>query len=131
MVSVAGGLCPAFAGTTGSSTKTSATARARSAPHLGDARPPNRVPLCLSTGPLPEDAEDVAASEAVVGVVFDVLRGYDVADDVLVDATRTLRAGLHGFVALEAAGGYAMARPVGDSLAWWLDSLDRALASAG
>jgi AcrR family transcriptional regulator len=81
--------------------------------------------------PLPDDAEDVAASEAVVGVVFDVLRGYDVADEVLVDATRTLRAGLHGFVALEAAGGYAMARPVGDSLAWWLDSLDRALADAG
>lgn len=81
--------------------------------------------------PLPEDAEDVAASEAVVGVVFDVLRGYDVDDEVLVDATRTLRAGLHGFVALEAAGGYAMARPVGDSLAWWLDSLDRALATSG
>src|SRR5690606_18765289 len=79
--------------------------------------------------PLPEDADDVAASEAVVGVVFDVLRGYDVEDDVLVDATRTLRAGLHGFVALEAAGGYKMARPVSESLAWWLDSLDRALAS--
>jgi AcrR family transcriptional regulator len=81
--------------------------------------------------PLPEDAEDTAASEAVVGVVFGVLRGYDVGDDVLVDATRTLRAGLHGFVALEAAGGYALARPVGDSVDWWLDSLDRALASAG
>ena len=73
----------------------------------------------------------MAASEAVVGVVFSVLRGYDVADEVLVDATRTLRAGLHGFVALEAAGGYAMARPVSDSLAWWLDSLDHALATTG
>lgn len=81
--------------------------------------------------PLPDDADDVAASEAVVGVVFGVLRGYDVDDDALVDATRTLRAGLHGFVALEAAGGYALARPVGDSLAWWLDSLDRALATSG
>ncbi len=80
--------------------------------------------------PLPDDDEDVAASEAVVGVVFDVLRGYDVGDDVLVDATRTLRAGLHGFVALEAGGGYALARPVGDSLDWWLDSLDRSLATA-
>ena len=79
--------------------------------------------------PLPDDAADVASTEAVVGVVFDVLRGYDVGDDVLVDATRTLRAGLHGFVALEAAGGYAMARPVGDSMAWWLDSLDRALSA--
>lgn len=81
--------------------------------------------------PLPTDADDVAASEAVVGVVFDVLRGYDVGDDVLVDATRTLRAGLHGFVALEAAGGYAMERRVDDSMAWWLGSLDRALASGG
>jgi len=81
--------------------------------------------------PLPDDADDVAATETVVAVVFDVLRGYDVHDDVLVDATRTLRAGLHGFVALEAAGGYAMARPVGDSMDWWLDSLDRALATAG
>lgn len=73
----------------------------------------------------------MAASDAVVTVVFDVLRGYDVGDDVVVDATRTLRAGLHGFVALEAAGGYRMARPVDASLGWWLDSLDRALASAG
>ena len=81
--------------------------------------------------PRPEDAEDAAATEAVVSVVFDVLRGYDVDDDVLVDATRTLRAGLHGFVALEAVGGFAMARPLGDSMAWWLDSLDGALATAG
>ena len=79
--------------------------------------------------PLPDDAVDVTASDAVVQVVFDVLRGYDVGDDVLVDATRTLRAGLHGFVALEAAGGYAMARPVEASMSWWLDSLDAALAA--
>lgn len=79
--------------------------------------------------PLPDDAADVAATEAVVQVVFDVLRGYDVNDDALIDATRTLRAGLHGFVALEAAGGYAMARPVDASMAWWLDSLDRALSA--
>lgn len=79
--------------------------------------------------PQAADADDVAASEAVVGVVFDVLRGYPVDDDVLIDATRTLRAGLHGFVALEAAGGYAMARSVEDSMGWWLGSLESALAT--
>lgn len=79
--------------------------------------------------PEPDDDEDVAASEEVVGVVFDVLRGYRVSDDVLVDATRTLRAGLHGFVGLEKAGGFALPRPLRASMAWWLDSLDRALSS--
>lgn len=79
--------------------------------------------------PAPDDDRDVTASEEVVGVVFDVLRGYQVSDETLVDATRTLRAGLHGFVALEQAGGYAMPRPVRDSMAWWLDSLDRALSA--
>lgn len=79
--------------------------------------------------PAPGDTEDEAASAAAVEVVFDALRGYVVADDVLVDATRTLRAGLHGFVALDAAGGYALDRPVDASLDWWLASLDRALAA--
>ena len=81
--------------------------------------------------PVPGDAEDEAASGAVVRVVFDALRGYGDDDDVLVDATRTLRAGLHGFVALDAAGGYALPRPLDASMDWWLDSLDRALSEPG
>ncbi len=80
--------------------------------------------------PVPGDAEDEAASAAVVRVVFDALRGYGGDEDRLVDATRTLRAGLHGFVALEAAGGYALPRPLDASMDWWLDSLDRALTGA-
>ncbi|MGN6577920.1 MAG: TetR/AcrR family transcriptional regulator [Nocardioides sp.] len=78
--------------------------------------------------PTPGDTEDEAASAAVVQVVFDALRGYGDDEDLLVDATRTLRAGLHGFVALDAAGGYALPRPLDASMHWWLDSLDRALA---
>ena len=78
--------------------------------------------------PAADDSDDQEASAAVVGVVFDVLRGYGADDDTLVDATRTLRAGLHGFAALDAAGGYALSRPLDDSVAWWLDSLDAALS---
>jgi AcrR family transcriptional regulator len=83
------------------------------------------------SAPAAGDAEDESASAAVVTVVFDALRGYGDDEDLLVDATRTLRAGLHGFVALEAAGGYALPRPLDASMGWWLDSLDRALTEAG
>lgn len=76
------------------------------------------------------DSEDEEASAAAVQVVFDALRGYGVSEDTMVDATRTLRAGLHGFVALDAAGGYALPRPLAASMDWWLDSLDRALTDA-
>ncbi len=80
------------------------------------------------SAPEPGDTEDEEASAAAVQVVFGVLRGYGVADDTLVDATRTLRAGLHGFVVLDRAGGFALPRPVGASLDWWLDGLDAALS---
>lgn len=83
------------------------------------------------SAPAAGDAEDESASAAVVTVVFDALRGYGDDEDLLVDATRTLRAGLHGFVALEAAGGYALPRPLDASMGWWLDSLDRALTESG
>jgi AcrR family transcriptional regulator len=80
--------------------------------------------------PMPGDVEDEQASADVTGVVYDVLAGYGVDDDTLIDATRSLRAGLHGFVALEAAGGFALPRSLTDSLDWWLDSLDTALAAS-
>lgn len=58
--------------------------------------------------PAADDADDVAASAAAVGVVFDVLAGFGLSGDDAVDATRALRAALHGFVSLEQAGGFAL-----------------------
>ena len=78
--------------------------------------------------PAADDPDDQEAAAAAVRVVFDALRGYGVGEDTMVDATRTLRAGLHGFVALDAAGGYALPRPLADSMDWWLDSMDAALS---
>lgn len=57
--------------------------------------------------PAADDADDVAASDAAAGVVFDVLGGFGLSGDDAVDATRALRAALHGFVSLEQAGGFA------------------------
>jgi AcrR family transcriptional regulator len=54
------------------------------------------------------DADDERASSTVVGVAADVLNGYDLHADDAVDAIRALRAALHGFVTLEAAGGFGL-----------------------
>ncbi|MBA2558512.1 MAG: WHG domain-containing protein [Propionibacteriales bacterium] len=79
--------------------------------------------------PFPGDAEDEEASAANVQIVFDVLAGYGLSDDALVDATRSLRAGLHGFMLLERAGAFALDRAPEDSFSWMIDSLDTAMAS--
>lgn len=54
-----------------------------------------------------EDPDGRAAGEAVVAVAFDALRGYGLDGEALVHATRVVRAAVHGFAALEAAGGFA------------------------
>lgn len=84
--------------------------------------------VAVQAAPLPGDEEDVAASTAVTDVVFSALFGYGLSEDALVDATRTLRAGLIGYAALEAGGGFGMARRVDESFAWWLDAFDTALS---
>ena len=52
-------------------------------------------------------ADQPAASE-LIGVVLAVLRGYRLDGDIAVHATRILRAALHGFVMLEAEGGFGI-----------------------
>ncbi|MFT7710885.1 TetR/AcrR family transcriptional regulator [Clavibacter tessellarius] len=69
---------------------------------------PGRYALAMRA-PAPDDAEDGAASEALARVVYDALAGYDLRDDDLVDATRFLRSAMHGFVALETGGAFALA----------------------
>jgi AcrR family transcriptional regulator len=58
--------------------------------------------------PAADDAEDIAASHAVVSVVTAVLAGYRLRDDDAIDATRALRSALHGFVTLELSGGFGL-----------------------
>ena len=58
--------------------------------------------------PAAGDADDQAASRAVVAVATAVLAAYDLHDDDAIDATRALRATLHGFITLEIAGGFGL-----------------------
>ena len=58
--------------------------------------------------PDPADPADVAASTAAIRVVFDALAGYGLVDEDAIDATRLFRSTLHGFVTLDAAGGFGL-----------------------
>lgn len=58
--------------------------------------------------PDPGNAEHVAAATAVLQVALSVLEGFGLTGADAIDALRGLRALMHGFVAIEAAGGYRM-----------------------
>ncbi len=58
--------------------------------------------------PDPTDPEAQAAAQAVVEVVQAVLASYGLQGDASIHAVRGLRSALHGFVALEAAGGFGI-----------------------
>ena len=78
--------------------------------------------------PSSDDTESALAAQQLLDVVYAVLEGYGVEGDDAIDATRTLRALLHGFVALEAAGAFGMARDVRASFDQAVDALDKSLA---
>ena len=77
--------------------------------------------------PDPTDPAHVAAGERLVGVIYAVLRGYGLAGEELVDATRALRAALYGFVALEHSGGFGLPRAVDRSFRAMVAGFDHAL----
>jgi len=56
----------------------------------------------------PDDAEHQAAAAQTVEVVYAVLRGWQLAGDGAVHAARAFRSAIHGFVLLEASGGFAI-----------------------
>jgi AcrR family transcriptional regulator len=59
--------------------------------------------------PASTDAELLAAARRTLDLFNAALRGFDLSADELVHAVRALRSALHGFVTLEAGGGFAMA----------------------
>ena len=79
--------------------------------------------------PAGDDSDDVAASQAVLGVVTAVLTGYQLRDDDAIDATRALRSTLHGFVTLELAGDFALPVDVDRSFERLIHGLVTALAN--
>lgn len=87
---------------------------------------PGRYAASLGA-PSPGDPEHHDASNAVLATVFEVLANYGLENDDLVDATRALRAALHGFVSLESSGAFGLPEDVDRSFERLVDALDAAL----
>jgi AcrR family transcriptional regulator len=89
---------------------------------------PGRAGAALRA-PALDDAEHVAISEAAAAVFLAVLDGYDITGENAIDAIRSLRAAMHGFVSLEAAGGFGLPRSVDATYARLITSLDTIFAT--
>jgi AcrR family transcriptional regulator len=71
-------------------------------------------------------SDDLALAQAAadtVAIAAAVLRGFGLPDDRAVDAIRATRSAIHGFVALEAGGGFGMPDDVDRSFEALLDML--------
>ncbi|OCC11686.1 TetR/AcrR family transcriptional regulator [Streptomyces sp. PTY087I2] len=71
----------------------------------------------------PELTAKAPGPRRAVELTYGMLRGYGLAEPDLTDAVRLLRSTFHGFVALEAMGGFAHARAPQQSWARSLDAL--------
>jgi AcrR family transcriptional regulator len=88
-------------------------------------RHPGRYPATQRV-PDPADPAHLAAGERAVGAIYAILHGYDLTGDAAVDATRMFRAAVHGFVTLEAAGGFGLPRDIDRSFDEMVAALDTA-----
>jgi len=76
---------------------------------------------------LADDPDAQVAGEDVVRVALAVLRGYELNGDDAIHGVRLVRVALHGFVSLEASGGFAMAQSVDDTFERLIALLDLGL----
>lgn len=83
---------------------------------------PGRYAATLGA-PAPDDAAGVAASARAVEVLRGALSGYGLSGDAEIDTIRAMRSALHGFVSLEAAGGFGLPVDVDRSYERLVDAL--------
>jgi AcrR family transcriptional regulator len=97
--------------------------------HRGFARAHPGLYAALQRAPDPADPAAAAAATDVIDVMLAVVRGYDLEGDDAIHAVRIVRSTLHGFVALEAEGGFAIPLSLDETWARLVTSLDRGLTS--
>ncbi|MER6595719.1 TetR-like C-terminal domain-containing protein, partial [Micromonospora purpureochromogenes] len=88
-------------------------------------RHPGRYPAAQRV-PDPADPEHVAAGRRALDTVYAILRGYGLTGDAAVDAARLFRSAVHGFITLEAAGGFGLPRGIDRSFDQLVAALDTA-----
>ncbi|MDP9792009.1 AcrR family transcriptional regulator [Catenuloplanes nepalensis] len=73
--------------------------------------------------PAPGDEEELRATNEILQLLYDVLAGFDLPGARVVDAARALRSVLHGFTALEAAGGFGLPTDIDRSFRFLIDTV--------
>ena len=81
------------------------------------------------TAPAPDDAELRAAAQETVAVIFAVLRAWSLEGDDAVHAARAFRSAVHGFVVLEAGGGFGLPVDLDESFERLVATLAAGLAT--
>ncbi|MFE3454017.1 TetR/AcrR family transcriptional regulator [Nonomuraea sp. NPDC059194] len=71
----------------------------------------------------PELVAESQAHQRVFEACYALLRGYGLSEPDMTDAVRVLRSAFHGFVSLEASGGFGHPRDVGASWERAIDAL--------
>jgi len=84
----------------------------------------------LQRAPARGEEDLAAAAGRAVEVVLAVLRGYGLEGEEAIHAARGLRAALHGFVSLEADGGFGLPVALDASFSRLVEMLDRGLTAA-
>ena len=79
--------------------------------------------------PAPGDADHQAVADRTVQVIAAVMAGYGLVGDDAIDAIRAFRSALHGFVSLEANGGFGMPFSVDRSFGRLVHALVAAMSS--
>lgn len=89
---------------------------------------PGRYALTLQA-PDPGDRELQAISQQIIEVALAILAPYKLGEEENIHAIRSLRSIVHGFISLEAAGGFAMPVDLDASFHWlisvFVSGLDR------
>jgi len=75
---------------------------------------PGQYPLTVRA-PAAGDAADEEVSVGFAMVIFAVLEGYELVERDAIDATRFVRAAMHGFVSLETSGGFGLPIDIDES----------------
>ncbi|GAB7047327.1 TetR/AcrR family transcriptional regulator [Catenuloplanes indicus] len=73
--------------------------------------------------PAPGDEEHVRVTNDLLQLLYDVLAGFDLHGTHAVDAARAFRSALHGFTALEAAGGFGLPGDIDRSFHFLIDTV--------
>jgi AcrR family transcriptional regulator len=89
------------------------------------------VYAAMQRAPDGSDHEREVAAARLIGVLTAVLRGYGLEGDDAIHAVRLLRSALHGFVSLEAAGGFALPLALEDSYERLIEMVHQGLRADG